>query len=248
MLARARGVPLVTGLGRCARGRRRGGARRRGRACSSSARSPRPAHAMRAGSPSAAPCETSRAERALAAPAVTADGERVEVMINVDDPGAVTDGLLAAADGVGLMRTEFLFIGRDRLPDEDEQSAAYRRPARPARRQAGASSAPSTSAATSRCPASACPRRATRSSACAACACAWSGPSCSGRRSAPCCAPPWRAAQGDAADGRDGRRARGGARVLRRLPRGASGRRRRGRDAAARHHGRDAGRGRRRSS
>ena len=41
-------------------------------------------------------------------------------------PTPCGDELLAAADGVGLMRTEFLFIGRERLPDEDEQFAAYR--------------------------------------------------------------------------------------------------------------------------
>jgi phosphoenolpyruvate-protein phosphotransferase (PTS system enzyme I) len=49
------------------------------------------------------------------------------VMVNVDDPGAVADEILAASDGVGLMRTEFLFIGRHRLPTEDEQYAAYAR-------------------------------------------------------------------------------------------------------------------------
>jgi phosphoenolpyruvate-protein kinase (PTS system EI component) len=32
----------------------------------------------------------------------------------------------AGADGIGLLRTEFLFMGRDRMPDEDEQEAAYR--------------------------------------------------------------------------------------------------------------------------
>ena len=58
-------------------------------------------------------------------PAMTADGERVEVMVNIDDPAAVGDDLLDAADGVGLFRTEFLFIGRDRLPDEFEQYGAY---------------------------------------------------------------------------------------------------------------------------
>ena len=45
-------------------------------------------------------------------------------MVNVDDPRAVGDDVLAAADGVGLLRTEFLFLGRDRLPSEDEQHAA----------------------------------------------------------------------------------------------------------------------------
>jgi phosphoenolpyruvate-protein phosphotransferase (PTS system enzyme I) len=47
------------------------------------------------------------------------------VMVNVDEPGAVSDETLAAADGVGLFRTEFLFLGRDRLPDEAGQLAAY---------------------------------------------------------------------------------------------------------------------------
>ena len=46
-------------------------------------------------------------------------------MLNVDHPDAVSDGLLDAADGVGLFRTEFLFIGRAALPDETEQFAAY---------------------------------------------------------------------------------------------------------------------------
>ena len=46
-------------------------------------------------------------------------------MVNVDDPAAVDDGLLAASDGVGLLRTEFLFLGRERPSDEEEQHRAY---------------------------------------------------------------------------------------------------------------------------
>jgi phosphotransferase system enzyme I (PtsI) len=68
-----------------------------------------------------------QAQHSLSQPAVTAAGERIEVMVNVDDPGAVSDEILQASDGVGLMRTEFLFIGRERLPSEDEQFAAYSR-------------------------------------------------------------------------------------------------------------------------
>jgi len=68
-----------------------------------------------------------RAQDSLSRPAVTATGEHIEVMVNVDDPGAVGDEILQASDGVGLMRTEFLFIGRDRLPSEDEQFTAYSR-------------------------------------------------------------------------------------------------------------------------
>ena len=58
-------------------------------------------------------------------PQLTATGERVELMLNVDRPDAVSDELLAASDGVGLMRTEFLFLGRERLPDEEEQYRAF---------------------------------------------------------------------------------------------------------------------------
>jgi len=68
-----------------------------------------------------------RAQDTLFRPAVTAAGERIEVMVNVDDPGAVSDDVLRASDGVGLLRTEFLFIGRERLPSEDEQFTAYAR-------------------------------------------------------------------------------------------------------------------------
>ena len=60
-------------------------------------------------------------------PAVTAAGERIEVMVNIDDPGAISDEILRASDGIGLLRTEFLFIGRERLPSEDEQFNAYTR-------------------------------------------------------------------------------------------------------------------------
>lgn len=63
----------------------------------------------------------------LTRPALTMSGDRVEVMLNIDDPTAVGDDILDAADGVGLFRTEFLFIGRDRLPDESEQLLAYSR-------------------------------------------------------------------------------------------------------------------------
>ncbi|MGO8915581.1 MAG: phosphoenolpyruvate--protein phosphotransferase [Stellaceae bacterium] len=69
-----------------------------------------------------------REETALAGvPAVTGDGERVQIMINVADP-AELDGLdPAESDGIGLVRTELLFHGRERLPDEEEQFAIYRR-------------------------------------------------------------------------------------------------------------------------
>jgi phosphotransferase system enzyme I (PtsI) len=65
--------------------------------------------------------------RALAAdPAVTSDGETVEVAANIGNLGDVTQALENGADGVGLFRSEFLFLERPSLPGEDEQYAEYR--------------------------------------------------------------------------------------------------------------------------
>ena len=58
-------------------------------------------------------------------PAVTIDGAVIEVAANVGGPAEVDAAVIAGADGVGLFRTEFLFMGRDAMPDEDEQMAAY---------------------------------------------------------------------------------------------------------------------------
>jgi len=65
--------------------------------------------------------------RYLEAEARTGGGERVRVMINVAGPGDVESLDPAHVDGIGLVRTEFLFHGRDRLPDEEEQYRVYRR-------------------------------------------------------------------------------------------------------------------------
>jgi phosphotransferase system enzyme I (PtsI) len=124
MLARARGVPLLTGL------------QAEPVAIAGDAvldahdgvlvLSPTTATRARyAGRIAEADEQHRRAQDSLSRPAVTAAGERIEVMVNVDDPGAVSDETLQASDGVGLMRTEFLFIGRERLPREDEQFTAY---------------------------------------------------------------------------------------------------------------------------
>jgi len=58
-------------------------------------------------------------------PAVTADGRHVEVAANAGAPGDMPAAAASGADGVGLLRTEFLFLGRGDAPDEDEQHAAY---------------------------------------------------------------------------------------------------------------------------
>jgi phosphocarrier protein FPr len=65
------------------------------------------------------------AKAASAAPALTRDGRRVEVAANI---GALADAraaLSAGAEGVGLFRTEFLFLDRRAAPDEEEQFNAY---------------------------------------------------------------------------------------------------------------------------
>ncbi len=60
----------------------------------------------------------------------TKDGIAVELMANIELPSDVRDALDAGADGIGLFRTEFLFMNRDQLPDEDEQYEAYAKVAR----------------------------------------------------------------------------------------------------------------------
>ena len=74
-----------------------------------------------------------RAERRRAAtlaraaePAVTRDGIRVEVFANLGAAGEAARAVELGAEGVGLLRTEFLFLGRERLPDEEEQTETLR--------------------------------------------------------------------------------------------------------------------------
>ncbi|MEZ4378010.1 MAG: phosphoenolpyruvate--protein phosphotransferase [Gemmatimonadales bacterium] len=60
-------------------------------------------------------------------PATTPDGVRVEILANVDLPEEVETAVRLGAEGVGLLRTEFLVIGRTAMPTEDEQTEYYRR-------------------------------------------------------------------------------------------------------------------------
>ena len=59
-------------------------------------------------------------------PAITLDGCRIEVAANIGGPGEVPAALSAGAEGIGLLRTEFLFFYRNTLPSEEEQFTAYR--------------------------------------------------------------------------------------------------------------------------
>lgn len=60
-------------------------------------------------------------DKIAALPAETAEGEKVSLGANLELPRDVPAILRAGADGIGLFRTEFLFMNRSTLPDEDEQ-------------------------------------------------------------------------------------------------------------------------------
>ena len=72
--------------------------------------------------------ERGRLSRLLHTPAVTLDGKKIELLANIEMPEDAEGALKVGAVGVGLFRSEFLFMGRQgRLPDEEEQYQAYRR-------------------------------------------------------------------------------------------------------------------------
>jgi phosphocarrier protein FPr len=59
-------------------------------------------------------------------PALTTDGHRVEVVANIGHAEEAAQAVNAGGEGVGLLRTEFLFLNRTSPPTEEEQFAAYR--------------------------------------------------------------------------------------------------------------------------
>ncbi|CAN7193699.1 phosphoenolpyruvate--protein phosphotransferase [Variovorax sp. LjRoot290] len=76
--------------------------------------------------------ERGRLSRLRHKPAVTLDGQRVDLLANIEMPEDTIGAVKAGAVGVGLFRSEFLFMGREaqrltRLPDEEEQYQAYKR-------------------------------------------------------------------------------------------------------------------------
>ena len=66
-------------------------------------------------------------EEVVDLPAVTLDGTRIVLRGNVDLPAEIVAAREHGAEGVGLLRTEFLITGHSTLPTEDEQAAYYRR-------------------------------------------------------------------------------------------------------------------------
>lgn len=70
--------------------------------------------------------EVARLDRLRHTPAVTLDGQRVELLANIEMPADAAAALAAGAVGVGLFRSEFLFMNRNgQLPNEQEQFEAY---------------------------------------------------------------------------------------------------------------------------
>jgi phosphoenolpyruvate-protein phosphotransferase (PTS system enzyme I) len=70
--------------------------------------------------------ERQKLQRIKFAPATTIDGTHVELHANIELPSDLEEVTAAGATGIGLFRSEFLFLNRDTLPDEDEQFEAYR--------------------------------------------------------------------------------------------------------------------------
>ncbi len=58
-------------------------------------------------------------------PAVTLDGTKVVLSANIEQPSDAESVVASGAEGVGLFRTEYLFVHRETLPTEEEQFAAY---------------------------------------------------------------------------------------------------------------------------
>jgi phosphotransferase system enzyme I (PtsI) len=70
--------------------------------------------------------ERQKLKRLKLTPAATLDGTPVDLYANIELPQDMAEVIDVGADGVGLFRTEFLFLNRQDLPGEDEQFEAYR--------------------------------------------------------------------------------------------------------------------------
>ena len=71
--------------------------------------------------------EKKELEQYIGKPSVTKDGVHVEVVANIGKPEDVDKVLQYDGEGVGLFRTEFLFMDRDAMPTEEEQFEAYKK-------------------------------------------------------------------------------------------------------------------------
>ncbi|MEJ1365923.1 MAG: phosphoenolpyruvate--protein phosphotransferase [Candidatus Sedimenticola sp. (ex Thyasira tokunagai)] len=71
--------------------------------------------------------EAAELRRLIGVPAITQDGSRIQLMANIELPDDIETTSKLKADGVGLYRTEFLYMNRDSIPDEEEHYQTYRR-------------------------------------------------------------------------------------------------------------------------
>ena len=71
--------------------------------------------------------ERSKLRLLKTARATTLDKVKIDLLANIEEPNDVSAVLDSGAEGVGLFRTEFIFLGRGDMPDEEEQFEAYRR-------------------------------------------------------------------------------------------------------------------------
>jgi phosphotransferase system enzyme I (PtsI) len=128
MLARARGTPMVVGLGSLSWEERPPAVALVDGDAGTVIFDPEPEtrrlfeHRM-----SAANAARDIADAGRAKPAITADGRRITVLLNIASPEDLADLDSAICDGIGLVRTEFLFEASQGLPDEETQYAVYRR-------------------------------------------------------------------------------------------------------------------------
>jgi phosphotransferase system enzyme I (PtsI) len=79
--------------------------------------------------------ERKRLARLKSTPATTVDGTPIELFANIELPQDMGEVLEAGAQGVGLFRTEFMFLNRKDLPGEEEQFEAYREVAKAMQRR-----------------------------------------------------------------------------------------------------------------
>ena len=69
--------------------------------------------------------ESQKLGRLIKVPSTTLDGQSILLMANIEQPEEAKEALRLGAAGIGLFRSEFLFLNKARLPDEDEQYEAY---------------------------------------------------------------------------------------------------------------------------
>jgi phosphocarrier protein FPr len=127
ILARSLGIPAVVAAGRDVLDISEGATVLIDGSTGEVVTDPDPDRLQRADEAAAAADERAATAAALAhEPAATVDGTVIEVAANIGSVPEAAAAVASGADGVGLLRTEFVFLGRDTAPDEAEQEATYR--------------------------------------------------------------------------------------------------------------------------